>query len=631
VARPRRRLIDAMSAIDAPFHGSGGFYLRLSALGAVALLAFGLLVLRLWSLQVLRGPHFASAASQQSFRVVELPATRGAVVDAKGRVLIATQGRVALTADPDTLGNVVDGTWKPTPWGRRQLLRVAKLTGDDVPTFVQRIRNSLFKSPYAPVQIVAQLSRPLDSYFEENASAFPGFATAALPSRSYPQGALGSEFLGLLGEIGPDQLKEKQFKWAKPGAIIGTSGVEASYDRILNGGMAKQRVQVDAMGRPVGRLKPVASAAPKSLQLTIDARIQRVAVRAIEHGISAARANGHYDARAGAAVVLDANTGGVVALASYPGFSQVAAARNPAYLSSISVYNQATQGAFPAGSTFKPIVAEAAMQDGVIGPDSYLACTGSYTVGGHVFHNVEAGVNATLSLPQALSESCDTWFYRVGMMQLGRLEQGDLAMQNWARRLGFGRPTGLDVPGESSGFVPSPKRVKAVYGEDWYAGTSILLAIGQSYLTVTPLQLAVAYAALANGGTVVRPHVASAVLDGAGHPIKYLRTKPARKLKLVGLQAIRDGLYSAAHSPGGTSASVFGDFPVQVSGKTGTAEAPPGSDHSWYASWAPSANPKYVVVVLIEHGGFGAQAAAPAAKEIYSALFNVPADSGASR
>jgi penicillin-binding protein 2 len=622
-------MLDAVSAIEAPFHGSGGFYLRASALGLVAVIAFSVLALRLWSLQVLRGPHFATAATRQSFRVVELPAARGAVLDAKGRTLVATQPQLVLTADPDTLGTVVDGQWRPTPEGRRALARVARLAGDTLSRFVQRIRSSLVRSPYAPVQIVPRLSRQLDAYLEERAASFPGFSTAAVPARSYPQGALGSEFLGLLGEIGPDQLKERRFAWAKPGAVVGTSGVEASYDGILNGGLAKQRVQVDSMGRPVGRLRAVVSPAPQSLQLTIDTRVQRAAQKAVLDGIAAARANGHYDATAGAAVVLDARSGGVVALVSEPSWSQVAAARRPSYLARLSArggstWNQATQGAFPPGSTFKPIVAEAAMQDGILGPSSYVPCTGSYTVGGHVFHNVEAGVNAMLSLPQALAESCDTWFYRIGMRQMERLQEGDLAMQTWAHRFGLGRPTGLDLPGESSGFVPNPKSVKKQYGEDWYAGTSILLAIGQSYLTVTPLQLAVAYAALANGGTVVRPHLAEAVLDPAGNVVERLAHRPARKLPLTGLQAIRDGLYSATHSAGGTSTSVFGDFPVDVSGKTGTAEAPPGSDHSWYASWAPSGKPRYVVVVLIEHGGFGAEAAAPAAREIYSALFNVP-------
>jgi penicillin-binding protein 2 len=621
-------MLDAVSAIEAPFHGSGGFYLRASALGLVAVVAFGVLALRLWSLQVLRGPHFATAAAQQSFRVVELPAARGAIVDAKGRTLVTTQGRVALTADPDSLGRVVDGRWQPTDEGRRALGRVARLTGDTVPGFVERIRDSLFKSPYAPVQIVPRLSRKLDSFLEENAAAFPGFSTAAVPARAYPQGALGSEFLGLLGEISPDQLKERRFRWAKAGVVVGQSGVEATYDRVLNGGVAKARVQVDSLGRPVGRLRQTPPPPPESLRLTIDTRIQKVAERAIADGVAAAHRLGHTDSSGGAAVVLDARTGGVVALASYPGFSQAAAARDPAYLSrtGISQIDRATQGVYPAGSTFKPIVAEAAMQEGLIGPSSYLACTGSYTVGTTVFHNVEAGINAMMALPEALSMSCDTWFYRVGMMMYGKLQQGDLTLQKWARKLGLGHPTGLDLPGESPGVVPTPawlKETQTGWARNWYAGTSINLSIGQGFLQITPLQLAVAYAALANGGTVVRPHLADAVLDPSGRVVKTLPHRPVRKLKLTGLQAIRDGLYSATHSAGGTSTSVFGDFPVDISGKTGTAEAPPGSDHSWYASWAPSAHPRYVVVVLIEHGGFGAQAAAPAAKEIYSALFNV--------
>ena len=627
VSLPRRRIVlDAVSAIEAPFHGGGSFYLRVSALGLVALVAFGVLGLRLWSLQVLQGPRYLKDAARQSFRTVELPAPRGAIVDRHGRILAATQGRQALTADPQTLGEVVKGRWRPTASGQAALRRIARLSGQSVAGFIRRFRASLFRDPYAPVEIIPNLKRPLAAYLEERSADFPGFVVEGVPVRSYPQGALGSEFLGLLGEIGPQQLKEKRYGWAKPGAVIGQSGVEATYDTLLNGGLAQGRVRVDSMGRPVGRLTQLPSATPRSLQLTVDARVQRAAEKAVQDGIAAAQRNGHSDARAGAAVVLDAHTGAIVALASQPGFNQVAAARDPNYLGRLlaaggSLYNQATQGVFPAGSTFKPIVAEAALQDGLISPYSYLACTGSLTVGGHVFRNVEAGVNAMMNLQTAITESCDTWFYRVGQMQYFRLVKGDPALQIWARRFGFGSQTRLDLPGESGGLVPTPAWVKRTQNLPWYEGTSITLAIGQSFLQVTPLQMAVAYAALANGGTVVRPHVAKAVLDPAGRVVRPLRFKPVRKLKLVGLQTIRDGIVGAANSPGGTSASIFAGFKPMVAGKTGTAEAPPGSDHSWYASWAPVGSPKYVVVVLIEHGGFGAQAAAPAAKEIYQALF----------
>jgi penicillin-binding protein 2 len=294
-----------------------------------------------------------------------------------------------------------------------------------------------------------------------------------------------------------------------------------------------------------------------------------------------------------------------------------------------SLLNRATQGLYPAGSTFKPIVAEAALASGLITPSSTLACTSSFQVGNVVFHNVEAGINASLNLPQALAISCDTWFYRLGAELYWRQVNGHLDIQRWARLLGLGHPTGLDIPGESAGIVPTPGWLRRTFRKPWqriwYEGYSVNLAIGQGYLAITPLQLAVAYAALANGGSIVKPHVGKAVLSEGGRARVRFKFRPRRRLRLVDVGAIRDGLFAAAHSPGGTSAAVFGGFPVPVAGKTGTAQVPSGSDDSWYASWAPAYNPRVVVVVLIEHGGFGAEAAAPAAKEIYSAFFGLRA------
>jgi penicillin-binding protein 2 len=261
----------------------------------------------------------------------------------------------------------------------------------------------------------------------------------------------------------------------------------------------------------------------------------------------------------------------------------------------------------------------------VITPSTYLPCTGSLTVGNIVFHNVEAGINASLNLRQALSISCDTWFYRLGEQFYFRQLQGHEDMQRWASLLGLGHRTGIDVPGEVAGIVPTPAWLKRTFKERWariwYEGTSVNLAIGQGYLAITPLQLAVAYAALANGGRVVRPHIADALTSPEGG--RKLNFPPRRRVHLRSAWAIRDALYSAAHDPSGTSSAIFADFPVPVAGKTGTAEAPRGSDHSWYASWAPAGRPRVVVVVLIEHGGFGAEAAAPAARDIYRAFFRI--------
>jgi penicillin-binding protein 2 len=327
----------------------------------------------------------------------------------------------------------------------------------------------------------------------------------------------------------------------------------------------------------------------------------------------------------------------VQALASYPTFNQVAAARSPGYLARLlkaggdapPLLNRATQGLYPTGSTFKPIVAEAALATGLITPWTSKPCTGSLQVGGILFHNVERAINEPMNLRQALAVSCDTWFYRLGTQFYSRQQAyGALDMQRWATRLGLGHPTGFDVPGEASGVVPTPDWLRRTFTNPWqriwFEGQSVNLSIGQGYLAVTPLQLAVAYAALANGGTVVRPHVVRSVIDPAGHVTRRLVFRPRAHVPLVADWAIRDALYAAAHDQQGTSSMVFGKFPVPIAGKTGTAQVPPGSDHSWYASWAPAgAHPRYVVVVLIEHGGFGAEAAAPAAKEIYSALYNI--------
>jgi penicillin-binding protein 2 len=624
-----------VSVVVGDFHGSGGFYLRVGIIGLAALGLFGMLALRLWSLQVLRGPEFVRAAQRQTYRLVDLPAPRGQIVDAKGRLLAGTQGGLAVSVDSSVLGLIdAHGRWWPTHQGRMLLRRLSTLSGVPAKTFIRRIRHSEFKSPYSSAVVLPRVSRDLGFFLDEHGRQFPGIRVVALPERSYPSGSIGAEFLGLLGEVTLAQLGAGTHRGVRMGSIVGQSGAEATYDRLLNGGLEKARVVVDAQGRPIGPARVVRVPPPASgLQLTVDLRLQRAAERAVLDGISLARANGHYDARAGSAVVLNPRDGSIFAIASYPRFDQARAATNPEYLRELLspndprhlLLNRATQGVYPTGSTFKPIVAEAALASGLISPYSTLPCTGTYTVGNHVFRNVESGVNASLTLPQALSTSCDTWFYRLGSMFYARQVQGHLDMQNWARRLGAGRPTGFDVPGEAAGLVPTPGWLRRTFKEPWqrtwYEGYSVNLAVGQGQLAITPLQLAVAYATLANGGTVVRPHVARAVLNASGQIIRPLRFPARRHVRLYGGTAIRDGLYSAAHT--GTSGSVFGDFPIPVAGKTGTAEAPPGSDHSWYASWAPAYNPRVVVVVMIEHGGFGAEAAAPAAKEIYSAFFNV--------
>jgi penicillin-binding protein 2 len=629
----RRPSFEPVSVVEGEFFRQPGFDVRVSVLGLVVVTVFAVLVLRLWSLEVIQGPRFAHAVQAQAFRTVYLPLARGPVLDRSRRLLVGTTGRVVITADAATLGTVDEhGRWRPTSLGLSRLKKLGRLA--HVPTWklIAAVRRSVRRTPFTPAIVIPRPPEVLAAYLDERASAWRGVGTAVIPQRWYPRGGLGSEFLGLLGEVSPSQLQTRRYLTARPGQIVGQTGVEATYDRLLDRGLRTAHVPVDARGKVVGPLRylPVRRGA-RALQLTIDVRVQRAAERAIRDGIVFAHRAGHPDADAGAAVVMNPWDGSIYALASVPNFDESRAARDPGYATGLlhspatPLLNRATQGLYPTGSTFKPLVAEAALADGLITPNSIIPCTGSLKVGNIVFHNVEPAINASLNLEQALAISCDTWFYRLGTMFYARQQStGALGMQRWAQALGLGHPTGIDLSGEYGGVVPTPEWLRRRFRDPlqriWYEGYSVNLSIGQGYLAVTPLQLAVAYSALANRGIVVRPHVGRAILTPGGKRLS-LRFRPRRRLHLVDANAIRQGLYDAAHAPDGTSASIFGSFPVPISGKTGTAQTPTGSDDSWYASWAPTQRPRIVVVVLVEHGGFGVEAAAPAAREIYSSFF----------
>ncbi len=606
--------------------------MRIGGLAVLIGAALCVLLLRAWSIQVLHGPQYKVIASQQSFRFVDLPGPRGSIVDAKGRPLAGTTGHIVVAADAGALGSLDTHGWQPTSAGSAALDKLSQLSGTPVDTLLTRIRRSVIRSPFAPAVVLPQPEPSLATYLRERAAAYPDFKVTQQPVRSYPQGALGSEFLGLLGDVSRKELTSPLYKHARAGAVVGQSGVEATYDSLLNPGLPPARLRVDSMGRIAGPLQRTDVHSLPTLQLTIDMRLQRAALKAVQDGIALARQNGR-NPTGGSAVVMNPSTGAIYALVSSPNYNEVRAARDPAYLAGLyrdptnPLVNRAIAGVYPTGSTFKPITAEAALSTGIITPSTSLLCSGTFDLGGTIFKNVEAGVYSTMTLPTALAESCDTWFYRLGdRIYTAHPSAHGTSIQQWARKLGLGTAPNLDMIGATGGLLPTPAWLQRTQHESWYEGQTINLAIGQGYLQASPLQMAVAYSALANGGTIVTPHVAGAVLRGTS--VKPLEFKPVRKVKLTDVQAIRDGLYEAAHSPGGTSASLFANFPIAVAGKTGTAEAPPGDDHSWYASWAPFDHPKVVVVVMIEHGGFGAEAAGPAAKEIYQAFFHVKPTAG---
>ena len=643
--QPRRRLklprnlpggrgLQPYSRADAPYFRSPGFYVRVGGLAVVVAAGLSLLLLRAWSIQVLHGKQYAKATHSQAFRTVDLLGERGAILDDAKRVIAGTTGHAVIDADAASLGSRgVHGRWNPSAAGLRALGRLAQLTGRPRSVLAARIRSGVLHSPFAPAVVIQHPSAPLANYLQERPDVYPGFKVGIEDTRSYPQGAFGSEFLGLLGEVSLPELRAHAYKNAKPGEVVGQSGVEAMYDSLLNKGFVQARVPVDSMGRIAGALRVPRQKQPPTLQLSIDTRLQKAAQNALAYGMEQARLTGHHPTGA-SAVAIDPWTGAIKALVSYPTFDQRRAADNPRYYSHVlnekyttPGLNRAIAGVYPTGSTFKPIISEAALSAGIITPYTSQACTGSFTLGDHTFFNVERGANEYMSLPTALEQSCDTWFYRLG----ARIWAADPArkatlIQTWARKLGLGTRPPIDVTGAFGGYLPMPGRYfERLAGTPYTEGQAVNLAIGQGALQVSPLQLAVAYSALVNGGTVVRPHVGEAVIrDGVRHALPF---KPVRKLRLSPYTwAIKQGLYEAANNPSGTSFPVFSGFPIKVAGKTGTAEAPTranSDDHSWYASWAPYDHPRLVVVAMIEHGGFGAQAAAPTVKKIYEAYFHL--------
>jgi penicillin-binding protein 2 len=289
--------------------------------------------------------------------------------------------------------------------------------------------------------------------------------------------------------------------------------------------------------------------------------------------------------------------------------------------------NRATQGLYPTGSAFKLITATAALQTGLLTPASVLFDGGSLNVGGISFRNAGGAVYGALSIVRALQVSSDVFFYRVGLMADQR--GGDI-IQKWARRLGLGHPTGIDLPGEVGGLVPSPEWRNRLFRKHltdrpWTPGDNINLAVGQGDLQADPVQMAVAYSAIANGGKVVTPHIGMRVEDSDGRVLQEIDPGARRRLDVSGItrSTILSGLRAAANDPGGTSEPVFRGFPITVAGKTGTAERGPQGDQSWYVVIAPYNDPRIVVAVTIERGGFGAEAAAPAARRILAAYFGI--------
>lgn len=596
--------------------------LRSAVLGGVAVALFAVLFFRLWDLQVLSGSQYLAEAKNNRTREFKVIAPRGEILDREGNVLVDNRTSLALQLNTQKLP-------EDPAEQKAELGRLGSLAQMSLRKVRRTIKEQEEVAAGAPVTLRKDVGYDLVYYLEENQRRFPGVTVQRVFVRDYPDGSRAAHVVGSVGEVSGEELKQVPYKGLEPGDEVGKGGVEYTYDRYLRGEPGLTKIQVNALGQPTpgGQLVSQPPSPGDNLKLTIDPDVQAA-------GESALASRG----LPGAFVTMNVHNGQLLGLGSFPTYDPTVFTEPKTQVEVNALYrdpvtapltDRATESYYPTGSTFKLVTALAALEGNVITPSTSIFDGGKLTVGTQSFQNAGGASYGSLTLVPALEVSSDVFFYDLGwkMWDSGQL-------QRWAAKLGIGKESGLDLPGETEGLVPSRSWRNQLYKEGetdrpWSAGDNIQLATGQGDLQTNPLQLAIAYAALGNDGTIVTPHVGMEVEDAAGRVLKEFDPKPRRKIKIdpATRMAIMEGLHQAAQGPQGTSYGIFGGFPIEVAGKTGTAQRPPHADQSWYAILAPYPDPRIVTVVTMEEGGFGAESAAPAALQILEAYFGKHASS----
>jgi penicillin-binding protein 2 len=643
--------------VEEPYRLTPQMALRLAVLGGVVLLVFGALFLRLWALQILSGHQYLRVAQNNQLRAIRFEAPRGPILDRNGRVLVDNRPGTAVLLWPADL---------PDKWylRLRELRRLSQVVHVPVKEMLKGIAERK-NDPLTPVVVKEPVGEPQIRYLQEHQNEFRGLTLRESYLRHYAHGRVAAQLLGHVAEVSEQQLKHAP-AGLRAGDKMGQAGVEAAFDAYLRGEPGLERLRVDSLGRPRGRVeRALAYRGGDAVRLTLDLRLQQAAQGALAYGIQRARDSeciGCWNANGGAIVALDPHDGSVLALASAPTYTpgvysgrvttkklaEQGLTPDTAEAKNYPALNRALVAGYPPGSTFKPVTALAAMQQHLISPWTPQPCTGTYTApedtSNQVFKNWDPNINQSINLPTALALSCDTYFYRLGNAFYSLPASLGHPLQAWADSFGFGRRTGIDVGPEASGLLPTPEWRQKTFTKNtdpccweidklWKPGDSIQLAIGQKDLLVTPIQMARFYALIANGGKLVTPHLLLDVEQpAAGGAAPHPAAPAAQQINIdpAALAVVRQGLYDATHASYGTATAVFGGFPVPVAGKTGTAEkaVDPGDgiarlfDQSWWCGYGPADDPRLVVCAVIENGGHGGTAAAPAALKVFEEFFH---------
>jgi penicillin-binding protein 2 len=598
--------------------------LRLAVLGIVTLVATGVLLSRLWYLQVLAGEEYSKMAEGNRIRQVATEAPRGMIYDREGIVLVDNRPGLAVTLLPG-----------PTPEKDKVIERLSRLLQLSPSHIKDRLREKK-TDPFSPKVIKSDVGEDVVTIIKERQPDFPGVGIKVEAVRNYYFGSLGAHIVGYLGEVSEEELKQERYKAYSQGDLTGKAGVEYQYEDYLKGEKGGQQLEVNAVGQPLRILSSRNPTPGNNLILTLDKNMQQIAEAALAEAIKGAQAQKFRKAKAGAAVVLDPRNGEILALASYPSYDpnvfvggvsaiEWKALNSPG--SNYPLHSRAYMSAYPPGSTFKPVVGVAALAEGITSANKTYVDAGTWSGMGSRWAKScwKKSGHGRITFVQGVVQSCDTVFYEIGYRFY---KQGGELLQQWARRFGLGNRTGIDLPSEAKGRVPDKAWKKGWFksprNQAWFPGDTVNMSIGQGDLLVTPLQLASAYATIANGGIVFRPHLARAIMSYDGKTIKEFAGEEAGRLPVSAsdLGTMRRSLEKVTTE--GTAALAFSGFPVRVAGKTGTAQVYGKDDYAWFAGYAPADDPRYVALVMVEQGGHGGSTSAPAVRRILGEIFRVP-------
>ena len=595
---------------------------RARRLYLVFIIAFLGLITRLVFLQIVEGERYTFLSENNRIRIKRIPGTRGMILDRQGQLLVDSRPSFDLLFIPEDAEDP------------EQTLRLlAHYVGRDEKEMLEALQANKQRPAFEEVVLGKDVDWPTVVAVESHQLDLPGVTLRARPRRNYVDGVMGAHVLGYLGEIGPAQLKNLKDEGYVLGDEIGQYGLERKWEEVLRGQSGGQQVEVDALGRRVRVLHEVTDVPGYTVHLTLDRELQQTAFEALQ-------------GKEGTIVALDVHTGAILAMVSTPSFDPNVFARGikaDEWRALIKdqqrpLSNRATQGQYPPGSTFKIIMSIAGLEEGVIDPNARISDPGFYYFGNRAFRDWKKDGHGSVDLHRAIVESCDVYFYQLGpRLGIDRIAK-------WAHAFGLGQKTGVALDDERSGTIPSTEWKRKRFHQPWYPGETVSVAIGQGYVTVTPLQLVNMMATLANGGTLYRPRIVSKVESVNTGVVREYGPEIIRKIdiKPSTLELVRNALADVVRSPAGTGGAARSNV-VQIAGKTGTAQvvemkggyikteqlAYLNRDHAWFVSYAPVDDPQIAVVVMVEHGGHGGSAAAPAAKKViekYIEMQNQPAD-----